>query len=110
MISQRKYERVPTLVLLSVEEANSTKSPSRAAVINLSMGGSAIETNAKFYLGDHIVLRFSLAKDKFFVFEGIIKRISEGIGVFNYGVEFKDLTSSDKKNLKKLIKLIGRKQ
>ncbi|MFH1416503.1 MAG: PilZ domain-containing protein [Elusimicrobiota bacterium] len=109
MTSERKHERVATLVLLNVQNMDTTQEAVRAAVVNISSGGVAFETFAEFGMGSRIMMRFILPKGDMFVFEGILRRVSRGIGVYSYGLEFNDMNSADRKKLKKLISKVKKR-
>ncbi len=104
----RRYERIATLVLLNATNPNTTQAPSRAALIDISIGGAAFECSTEFFVGDSITLRVIRSGKNIYALNGVIKRIQNKVGIFLYGVEFKDMTSSDNKKLKKLISKIGK--
>ena len=109
-MSERRHERVPTLVLLNVESPDTTREAVRAAVVNISKSGAAFEAAAEFSNGVPVILRFTLPEGDIYVFNAVIRRVSRVIGAYEYGVEFLSMDSGAKKNLKKLINKIRKSE
>ena len=104
---KRKYKRIRTLVLFNVNQPDITNRESRAALVDVSLGGVAFETQAEFYVGNNVILRIILPDKKIFVLECIIRRVQRRTGTFLYGSEFVYSGASDRKKLEKIISEIS---
>jgi hypothetical protein len=104
---RRRFKRSRTLVLLNVDSTSSLHKSSRAAVIDIGVGGVAFESSTEFPVNDDVIIRFILPGHNVFVFEGVVKRVENTTGVYVHGVEFKNINFFDKIRLKKLIFKIG---
>ena len=101
--TNRKFERLSTLVLMTVYDAQFASETFRAALIDISTGGAAFETSAEFFVEQHIVIRIIYKEELLIVISGEIKRKSFCIGGLQYGVEFTKLSSKDKSSLRKML-------
>ena len=102
----RKHDRKPTLVLLDVSNADAPDDTGRAAVVDISIGGCAFESNFKLSEGDRVIMRFTLPGNKLYVMEGEVKRVRFSTGAFVYGIKFMKLGFFGKIKLRKLISII----
>jgi len=103
---ERRHKRRQTLELLYVASESEPDKGGRAAVVDISMSGTAFESTENFFIGERVVLRFVLPGNKVYVFAGDVKRIGSRPGTNVVGVEFINLTFFRKLKLKKLISQI----
>ena len=85
---QRRHKRLDTLVLLYVSSSETADKHGRAALVNVSRGGAAVETQVKFEEKEKIVLRFTLPNKKIYIINGKICRADAKIGINVYGIQF----------------------
>jgi c-di-GMP-binding flagellar brake protein YcgR len=105
---KRRHERKRTLLLVTVDRADITGEFARAALIDISMCGAAFESSAAFYTGEEVIMRIVLPPETIFVLDGVIRRVEERTGASLYGMEYKGLRGSEKKQLKEIIEVISR--
>lgn len=106
----RKYDRKSILVMLSVDNPNTTEEPSRAAAIDISRSGVAFESSTQFFVGDTVILRFIFKREEIYVFEGIVRRIKNDGGINTYGIKFKNLSFKERRQLKHLVEKFTKKK
>lgn len=101
----RKHERIRLQGLLTVVSMRSrydAKQYKRAAVVDISSSGMAIESFASFNDGDEIMLMFALPGHEISI-AGIVMRSRQEVSTSIYGVKF-DLALTDKGTIKQVIK------
>lgn len=105
---RRKYERTEAIVLLDLYKQNKLTPEGRGCVMDISLGGSRIESTSDFHVDEDIVLYFTLKNSDVFVIEGIVRRKTPSTGTFSYGIQFKELGFFKRMKLRRLIpKILG---
>ena len=104
-VRKRRYERTPSLVLLNIEVL-STHKMGRAAIINISPGGAGFVSEVNCPNGEEVMMRFTFRSGKFYLLEGIISRVRDLGGRFEYGVKFRKMGFFDRLKLLKLISIV----
>jgi len=84
----RRHRRRKTLVLLEMESLDDKEKKSRAVVIDISVGGAAVECPIKFEQEEEVILRFKFPRRRVYLIEGMIRRSRRRSAVYIYGIEF----------------------
>lgn len=108
-LRRRKHERAETLVLLYVAEIDKPETSTRAAIVDISMGGVSFDSTGLFEKGTPMAIRFTV-DNKVNIFEGLVVRRTRKDGMFNYGIKFDNqgfLKNMKKKKIIVKIKVSG---
>ena len=104
----RKHRRRKTLVLLNVISADLPEKAARAAVIDISLGGSAFETSQEFSKDEALFMRFILPGERVYTVKARVVRVSRSGGAFTYGAQFERLGFFSRMKLRRVISDISR--
>ena len=104
---KRKYRRKSTIVLLDVAYEDKPGETTRAAIVDISLGGCAFETRREFDAGRKVLLKFTLQKKKVYLVSGEIKRVRPGTGAYVHGVQFEGTGIIERIKRKRLINKIS---
>ena len=101
MSKKRKYDRIPATILAELYPIGSIVSQGRGCVVNLSLGGVAIETETSFAVGTELDLVINLPLQM----TGRIVRSEKVEGNFNrYGIEFTKSNLLDRLRIRRYIR------
>lgn len=101
---KRKYVRIPVVILVDIYSPGSLIPKGRGCVINLSLGGIAIETETDIDVGSEIYLKLKLGEETYDIFGKILRKQLSG-NLFQYGVIYTKLNIFEKFKFKKRLKL-----
>lgn len=105
MSDSRKFKRFKTLTLADVSFSRSRNIKKRVAIVNISRGGLAFESDMVFSSGDNVVLDLN---SRFLTLAGTIRRVEQKIGAYLYGMEFSESSWFKKLMLSKFIAALTR--
>lgn len=100
---KRRHARVPLTVLLELHTPSGVVPKGKGFIVNLGIGGAALESDEQFDIGDNFVFRFSVPDGKNFDFLGEIRWIKKGVLTKKYGVKFKNINFFEKMRLKNFV-------
>ncbi|MFN3966538.1 MAG: PilZ domain-containing protein [Endomicrobiia bacterium] len=107
MPNRRKYIRIPVTILVDLYPSDSLAKKGRGCIVDLSLGGMAIETEAELELNSEIFMRINLPTDGgqtiFDVFANVIRKQDMG-NIFHYGVKYTRINFFEKLKLRSFIK------
>ena len=94
---QRKYQRKPFLMSVCYETENNVH---KDFILDISPGGTFIETNKDFFIGQELTLKFNFKnrKDPFEIAGAIVWQSTNGVGI-----KFTFKTHNQKKELKEIV-------
>jgi len=104
---KRKYVRIPVTILVDLFTPDSQIKKGRACIVDLSLGGMAIETEAELELNSEIFLRINLPSDgkstMLDVFANVIRQQQIG-NLYHYGIRYTRMNIFEKIKLRNFIK------
>jgi len=104
---KRKYVRIPVTILVDLYPPDSSVKKGRGCIVNLSLGGMAIETEAELELNSEIFLRINLPSDGksaiLDVFANVIRQQQIG-NLYHYGLRYTRINFFEKLRLRSFIK------
>lgn len=100
--NKREYERFRTLTSAYVSFAGK-KTEQKAMIIDISMGGLALVSTAKYEKGDKIIITLFGNTIKL---NGIVRRMQRSYGNYVYGIKLHHTADNDMINIANLIETI----
>jgi Tfp pilus assembly protein PilZ len=91
MQERRKSLRKPLAASLEIYTHDAKKSLGKGFITNLGTGGIALETHKHLRLGEKLLLRFTLPKERSFDLKGEIIYAQDGVLTKAYGAKFYDM-------------------
>lgn len=88
ILNQRRYERVPTVVLVDLYTPGSGLSKGRGCVVDISLGGLAIETTLELTDGTELVFEI----EKGMPIHGRVVNVRQQLPVNRYGLVYTQLS------------------
>ncbi|MBN1384831.1 MAG: PilZ domain-containing protein [Elusimicrobia bacterium] len=98
-MEKRRRPRVPTSILIDVNEVGSAVTKHRGHVADLSITGLALDTSFSLDIGASLFLKIDIPIEV----KGKIVRAQKKAGTMRYGVRFQELGFFEKQRLKKYI-------
>lgn len=98
-MDKRKAPRMPTSILIDVNEAGTAVSKHRGHVADLSVTGMALDTPLTLEKGSSLFLKIDIPIEV----RGEIVRVQKKAGAVRYGIRFMDLGFFEKLRLKKYV-------
>jgi len=105
-MTDRKSKRVSSAILIDIFETTSAVPKGRGCIVDLSIGGLALESEASLPIGDELFLRIYVhdSNDAAPVeFYAQVMRFQEFGNIYHYGLKFTRLGFFDKFKLRKNI-------
>ena len=96
---RRRVLRVPTSILVDVNETGSSLVKGKGQISDLSIKGVAIDTTANLDLGMPLFLKINIPIEV----RGKVVRVQKKDGGSRYGVKFTDIGLFDKIQIRKFI-------
>ncbi len=106
-MQRRKYPRIPVTILVDLFTPDSSVKKARACIVNISLGGMAIETEAKLELNSEILTRINLLSNEqhtiLNVFAIVVREQNLG-NLYHYGLKYTRMNFFEKFKLRNFIK------
>lgn len=102
---KRKYVRIPIIILVDLFTTDSSVPKGRACIVDLSLGGLAVETEVELKKDTELFLRINLPgrPTPLEVFAEVVRQQEMG-NVFRYGLRYTQLNIFEKFKLKYYIR------
>ncbi len=105
---RRKYKRENILILITAAPLDNIEHSKRAAMVDISLGGCALEIDEEFARGTRLVIRIIFPNKNVEVITGEVIRVSPKTGgVFLHGVKFDECGFFRKIKRKNLIRKLS---
>jgi len=102
-IWKRRHERSKTLINLNVESLNIPEKTGRAVILDISESGAAFCTDLEFDIGEELIMRFRLSRNRIFVIHAQVRRFQYATDCNTYGSEFVNVNIFNKGKLRKIV-------
>jgi len=102
-IWKRRHERSKTLLHLNVESLHVPEKTGRAVILDISESGAAFCTNLEFDIGEELIMRFRLSRNRIFVIHAQVRRFQYAPDCNTYGSEFINVNILNRNKLKKIV-------
>lgn len=99
---KRRHQRISVAILIDIYLTESSIPKGRGCIVNISIGGMAIESSTDLGLNTEIFLRVELDPEVFSFHGQIVRKDSKG-PVFHYGVRYKKMSWFEKFKLRRYI-------
>lgn len=102
---ERRFKRLPSSILIDLYETNSTVPKGRGCIVDVSLGGMAIETEASLPIGDELFLRIFIHQQNSAPLElyANVMRVQQVDNLFHYGLRYTRLGFFGKFKLRRSI-------
>ncbi|OIO75173.1 MAG: hypothetical protein AUJ85_03880 [Elusimicrobia bacterium CG1_02_37_114] len=101
---ERKYKRASTAILLDMAPVDSLTRKSRGCIVDLSLGGMAVESETDYKMDREILLSINLPIR--ITGKIVRKEWNTQENLYNYGIEYTKISFFDKLRLKKYVKTL----